>query len=154
MENLTQWCTQSVPFFPKSGHFFWFSKRAGEISPLLTSCTHVSVAEYASISLNIPKHPWKRLYNLFRLCQGSEYTWSSYMFDLLLKMPPVLNKPGFSRWHGCICKGYAEFQICQIMAPFTSIMLEYASVCFNAPHYAWIWLNISEYPWICLKMPG
>ena len=54
MENLTQWWIQSGPFFPKSGHFFRFSKRAGEASP---SCMPVSVTEYASISLNISKYP-------------------------------------------------------------------------------------------------
>ena len=131
MENLTQWWTQSRRFFPKSGHFFWFSKRAGETSLLLPSCAPVSVAEYA----------WKCLNNLFRLCQGTEYTWSSYKFDLLLKMPPVLNKTGFWIW-----QGYTEFLICQIMAPYTSVMTEYASVCFNVSHYAWTWLNIAEYP--------
>ena len=41
-------------FFPKSGHFFRFSERKGEVSPLLPSCVPVSVAEYASISLNMP----------------------------------------------------------------------------------------------------
>ena len=55
MENLTQRWTQSGPFFPKSGHFFRFSKRAGEASPLPPSCAPVIVAEYALISLNMPK---------------------------------------------------------------------------------------------------
>ena len=43
------------------------------------------------------------LHKLFWLCQGSEYAWSSYMFDRLLKMSWVLNVPGFWIWHGCIC---------------------------------------------------
>ena len=38
-----------------------FSKRAGEASPLLSSCTNASVAEYASISLNMPYIPSKML---------------------------------------------------------------------------------------------
>ena len=33
----------------------------------------------------------------------------------LLKMPPILNKPGVWIWHVCICKGYAKFWICLIM---------------------------------------
>ena len=107
MENLTQRWKQSEPFFQKSGIFCRFSKRAGEVSPLPLSCAPVSVTEYASVSLNIPKYPWKYLNKLFWLCQGSEYAWSSYIFDRLLKMPPVLNKPGFWIWHSCICKGYA-----------------------------------------------
>ena len=81
------------------------------------------VAEYASVSLNIPKYPWKRLNKLFWLCQSSEYAWSCYIFYMLLKMPRVLNKPGFWIWHGCICKGYAEFWICLIIASYAIIML-------------------------------
>ena len=55
MENLIQRWAQSGPLFPKSGHFFRFSKSAGEASPLSPSCAPVSVVEYASVSLNIPK---------------------------------------------------------------------------------------------------
>ena len=57
MESLTQRWTQSGLFFLKSGHFFRFSKRVGEASPVPSSYTPVSVAEYASeyprICLNI-----------------------------------------------------------------------------------------------------
>ena len=57
MKNLTQRWTQSGPFFQKSGHFFRFSKRAGETSPITPICASVSVAEYESASLNILKYP-------------------------------------------------------------------------------------------------
>ena len=57
MKNLTQRWIQSGPFFQKSGHFFRFSERAGEASPLQPSFAPVSVAEYPSLSLNIPKYP-------------------------------------------------------------------------------------------------
>ena len=148
----------TIRVFPNSGHFFRFSKRPREASPLLPSCTPVSVAEHASISLNMPKYPWKCFNKLFWLCQGSEYPWSSYVFDRFLKMSPVLNKPGFRIWHGCICKGYAELRICLIVTPYASIMPEYASICLNAPRYAWTLLNVlnmSENAWInCLTMPG
>ena len=93
-ENLTQRWMQSGFFFPKWGHFFRFSKRAGEASPLPFSCSSVSVAEYATISQNMPKYAWKCLNKLFWLCQGSESAWSSDMFHRRLKMPRVLNKPG------------------------------------------------------------
>ena len=53
----------------------------------------LSVAEYASMSLNIHKYPWKCLNKLFWLCQGSKYAWSSYMLNKLLKMPQILNMP-------------------------------------------------------------
>ena len=54
MENLTQRWTQSQPFFKKSGHFFEFQKGQRRPPP---SCAPVSVAEYASISLNMSKGP-------------------------------------------------------------------------------------------------
>ena len=91
MENLTQRWAQSGPFFAKSGLFFRFSKRAGEVYPLSPSSAAVNVTEYTSISLNMSKYPWKCLNKLLWLCYGSEYTWSYYMFDWLLKMHRVLN---------------------------------------------------------------
>ena len=60
------------------------------------------MAEYASVSLNMSKYPWKCLNKLFWQWQGSEYAWSSYMFNRFLKMPCVLNKPEIWIWHGCI----------------------------------------------------
>ena len=111
-------------------HLFRFLKRAKEASPLPPLVfAPVSVAEYAPVSLNITKYPWKCFNKLFWICQGSEYAWSSFMFDRLLKMPRILNKQGFWIWKRCICKGYAIFQ------------------------YAWTWLNIAESPRICPKFP-
>ena len=132
--------------------FLIFKKGQGRSPPFPPSCTPVSVAEYASVSLNMHKYPWKSLNKLFWLCQGSKYAWSYYMFDRLLKKPQVLNKPGFWIWHGCICKGYEKFWICLIMAPYTSRMLEYAWIWLNVPQYVWTWLNIAKCPWISLKM--
>ena len=115
------------------------------------SCTTVSVSEYASISLNIPKYPWKCSNKLFWLCQGSEYTWSFYMLDRFLKIPQVLNVPEFWIWHGCICKSYREFGICLNKVQYASIMPEYASISINVLKYASTWLTIAESPWICLN---
>ena len=129
MDNITQRCTPSRPSFPKSGHFFWFSKRAGKVSPLPPSWVPVSVPEYGPISLNMSKYSYNCLNKLFLLCQGFEYAWSSYMFDRILKMPRVLNRPGFickALYTACICKGYAEFRIFLIMSPYASIMPKYA----------------------------
>ena len=148
MENFTQWSKQSGLFSPKSGHFYSiFKKDRGSLSSS-PSCAPVSSAEYASISLNIPKHSWKCLNKLFWIYQGYNYDWSSYMFDRLWKMPGVLNNPGFWKWHVCICKGYAEFRICLIMAPYASGISPYARIFFNVPQYAWTWLNIVE----CLRI--
>ena len=99
------------------------------------------------VSLNVSKYPLKCLNKLFWLYQGSEYAWSSYMFNRLLKMPRVLNKARFWIWfYGCICKGYAEFRICLIMAPYASMTPEYASLCLNTLQYVWTWpLDMPRY---------
>ena len=146
MENVNPKWTQSEPTFPKSGHLFWISKRSH--LPPYPICAPVSVAEYTFLCLNLSKYPWKCLNELLWLCLGSEYAWSSYMFDKLLKMLVVLNKPGIWIWHACVFKGYAGFRICLIMDPYSSIMPKYASICLNVTQCAWAWLNIlnvSEY---------
>ena len=109
--------------------------------------------EYASISHSIPKYPWKSLNKLFWPCQGSEYAWSSYMFDRLLEMPRILNMPGFWIRHDCIWKGYTKFWICLNMAQSASIMPEYASICLNVLQCAWTSVNIAGCLWICMKVP-
>ena len=83
IENLTQRWTQSGSFFLKSA-LYSISKKGREGLPSPPSCTPVSLSEYASISLNISECPWKCLNKLFWLWQGSEYVWSSYMFNRLL----------------------------------------------------------------------
>ena len=161
-------------FLSKVRTLFWFSKKAGEAScpllssyvllslvgpllssyvlvslvgPLLSSYVLLSLVEFVSISLNIPKYTRKCFNKLFWLSQGSEYAWSSYMFEKLLKITPVLNKPGFWIWHDCICKGYTEFQT----SDYTWIIPEYASTCLNNAQYAWTLLNIAECPWLSLN---
>ena len=64
------------------------------------------------------------------------------------KMPRVVNKPGFWIWHACLCKDYAKFQIYLVMAPYDSIMPEYASVCLNIAEYSGSSLNMPENAWI------
>ena len=142
--------TQSRPLFPKS-RLFLISKIEGEVSPLPSSCVPVSVAEYALISLNMPKYPWRCLNKLFWLYRSSGYAWSSYMFDRFLKLSWVLNKPGFWTWHNCMCNSYAKSRIRLIMVLYASIMPEYASVRLSAPS---IYLNIAEYYWIFLNIQG
>ena len=65
MENLTQRRTQSETFFQKSGHFFRFSKEAGETSSPLPNGAPVNVTEHALISQNMPKYSSKCLDKLF-----------------------------------------------------------------------------------------
>ena len=118
----------------------------------------LNVAEYASISMNIPIYRWKRLNKLFWLYQASEYTWPSHMFDRLLKMFQVLNVPGICIWHDCICKDYTEFWIYLNMAQYASIIPEHVLITLNMPeHNCSILLNVPKYArnflnkllWLC-----
>ena len=94
-----------------------------------------------SISLNMPKYLRKCLNKLFWLCYSSKYAWTSYIFDRLLKLSRILNKPGFWICHSCICKSYAEFQIFLTMSP-------YASISLNISEYCWMSLDMPENAWI------
>ena len=44
-------------FFQNQGTFFNFLKKTGRPLPLPLNCASMNVAEYASVSLNIPKYP-------------------------------------------------------------------------------------------------
>ena len=142
MENLIKRWTQSEPSFPKSGHFFLFKKGQGRhpLSPPLL----VDVAEYSSTSLNIPKYHWN--------C--SDYARGPNMHDYLTCstgfwrcLARVLNKSGFWIWHGCIWKGFEEFWICLIMAPYASVMPECALKSHNILAHGWILLSVLKYAW-------
>ena len=93
-------------FFQKSRHFFDFQKNSGEASTLLPSCGSARVAEYVSISLNMPKYPWK----CFNKMLGLINAWLSYIFGWLLKMLGLLKNHGFEY-------GTVEFRIYLIMFP-------------------------------------
>ena len=105
-ENLAQWWKQS-------GHF---SQESGNIDQN-TSCAHLwvwlNMDQYPWICVIIIENAWINCSDCCK-CQSSEYTWLSYMFDRLLKMPQILNKP--------------EFQICLIMTSYASIMPEGTSI--------------------------
>ena len=99
----------------------------------------VQGSEYASIWLN----------NV--LWQSFEYTWST--FHRVLNKPPVLNMLGLRIWQYDvnisqnmlrICEGYTEFWIYLIMAPYSSIMPEYALISISMPEHGWILLNLPE----------
>ena len=107
-------------FFQNQSTSFWFSKKK-KTTP---SCLPVSVDQYMWISLNILSNACI----IFWLCQGSEYTWSPYMFGRLLKMRWVLDRSEFWTWHSFICKGYTEFSICLNMTQYASVTTEYVSM--------------------------
>ena len=91
----------------------------------------VAVLYTSSTSLNMPKYLWKYLNKLFWLYQGSEYAWSSYMFERRLKMPCNLNMPGFWIWQG----------LHRVLN-----MFEYGSICLYVRQYVWTWRNIVQCP--------
>ena len=102
MEILTRRWTQSGPFFPKPEDFFFWSSKKGR-GGLSLCCVPVIVDDNGSVSLNIPKYLWKCLNKLSWLCQTSEYAWSSYLIDSLLKMSVskgirVVNVARLSAW--------------------------------------------------------
>ena len=81
---------------------------------------------------------------MFWVRHGSEYARSSYLFVRLLKIPQVLNAPGFWIWHSCICKGYTEFWICVNMLQYTLMFL-------SMPKHGLILLNDLKYTQKCLS---
>ena len=138
-------------FFSKIRAFFFdFQKGLGRPPLFPPGSAPVSVAKYAPILLNISKYLWKIIERTVLTMPGSEYAWSSYMFDRLLKMLRVIDKLGSWIWHGC--KGYTEFRRCLHMASYASIMPlnmpQYPLICLNMAEYCWISLNIPENAWI------
>ena len=126
MENLTKRWTQSGHFPPKSKHLLRFSKRAGQGFFLLPpSWAPVIMNEYASLSQNMPKYPWKSFINCYDHVRVMNMHDVSYIFDRLLETSQVLIKSGFLIWYVFLCKDYAEFQIFLIMAPYASIVPQY-----------------------------
>ena len=140
MEIITQKWIQPGFFFPKIRMLLSNFKKCREVSPLYPDCVPIRVAQYASnpwICLNILENVW---------INCSAYAMALNMSDDLhvcqvFEDASGYKSAGFWIWHGCICKGYTEFQICLNMAKYASVMLEHAWICLNAP----------QYPWKCLK---
>ena len=108
--------------------FFDFKKgqRRSPLSSLFAWL--LRVCEYASVSLNMPKYHCKCLDKPFWVWQGSEYAWSSDMFNRLLEfqLSQVLNMAQLfmQELHR------TEFQIFLIMA---HILVNKAWMCLNMP---------------------
>ena len=130
-------------FLSRIRPFFRISKNSrGGLPPSPPKLQTCECGWMCIIFLNNPKYSWKCLHNV--LCHNSEYSWWSYMFDKLLKMPRVLNVSEFWIWHGSIWKGYTEFWIYLNMAQCASEIPEYASICLNVPEFTWTWLKMPE----------
>ena len=120
-------------FFSKIRPFFSIFKK-GKGRPALYYLVArlwlwMNMHQYLWIFLNILENAWIMFRTLCRhfqgylgifrdinaYYQGSEYAWSSYMFDRILKIPRVLNVSEFWTWHGYICKGYTEFYVLSLI---------------------------------------
>ena len=139
MENLTQRWTLSAPFFQKSGQFFWFSKRAGEASPL-------PLAARLWVWLNMHQYPWICLNILINAYEWTVLT----MLGPWICMIILHVRHTFEDASGCTQSSEydAELWICLIMAPYPSIMPEYALISLSMLEHGWILLNVPENAWI------
>ena len=112
-----------------------------ESFPLFLGCAPVSVAEYASISLNMP----------INILENSWINYSDYV-GLWIRMIIFHVWQSFEarvlKWRGYIWKDYAEFRIRLTMTPpYASIIPEHALIPLNMPKHIWILLNVLEYAW-------
>ena len=141
MENLTQRWTKSGYFFPKSMYFFYFHKRAVEItsSPLVARLR---------AWLNIHQYPWISLNIL-------ENAWMSVFYVRVLNMPDYFTcLTVFWMWHGCICKGYTDLRnMSKLNMPQYTLMSlsmpEHGEILLNDPKYTGKYLNK-----LFLTLPG
>ena len=109
------------------------------------------MAECESISLNIPKYPWKYLNKLIWLCQGTEYAWSSYIFDKTLKMSRVVNNPMAWLYMQGLHRALNKSEYCSMCLSNTWICLNmhwFPSICLSIVDYCWMSLNMPENVWI------
>ena len=110
IENVTQKWTQWGPFFQKPGHYFLFSKRAGEASTL-------PPALRLWVWLNMHRYPWICL----NILENASINCSDYARALNLHNY-LRCSTGFWR-----CLGY--------VSGYGSIMLEYDSIYLNMAEY-------------------
>ena len=126
MENLTQWWTQSGPFFPKSGPLLYFQKGQGKhpFSSLVVG------HEYASVSLNMPKYLWKCSNKLFWPCQMIIlHVRQAFEGACGSKKARILNMA----------------RLCMHWLRRVLNMSDYGSICFKNAWYASINLNVLQY---------
>ena len=106
-------------FFVKLGHFFGFSKREGEATALFPSYGPVSLAEYASVSLDIAKY--------LKIPRPRFWIWYGCIYK------------GYAEfWISLIMAPCASIQ--------RLYMPQYALMSPNMPENGLILLNILEYP--------
>ena len=137
MENLANHGRNQGFSFQNQGNFFSNFKKGRETSPEW-------LRMHRSLCLIILENAW---------INCSEYASVLSMHDPLTYLTGFWRCLRFWIWYVCRCKGYRKFWICLVMAPYALVMSEYASICLNAPQYAWTWLNMVEWPRAWLKIP-
>ena len=106
-------------------------------------CMPVSVDEYASVSLNMTKYPWKCLHNVLTM----PGLWICLVIILIqLGFEDALGSKCDRIWQGCICKCYTDLWI-------WLDMVQYASICLNLHQYALMSLNMTEHGLTLLNVP-
>ena len=145
MENLTQRWTKLGLFFQNWGHYFRFSKRAGEASLCPPRPPHPFLVARICMWLNMHQYPWICL----NILENAWINCSHYARDLNMH-DHVSCSTGFWR-----CLGFYVSQVMNMAWLYMQgvrRVTNNAWVCLNIPQYAWTWLNIAKYPWICMKM--
>ena len=120
----------------KAIFFFEFQKGQGDLA-----WVWLRMHQHRSLCLIILENAW---------INCSEYASVLSMHDHLTYSTGFWRCLRFWIWYVCRCKGYRKFWICLVMAPYALVMSEYASICLNAPQYAWTWLNMVG--WMSLSM--
>ena len=137
MENLANHGRSQGLSFQNQGNFFFeFQKGQGDLA-----WVWLRMHQHRSLCLIILENAW---------INCSEYASVLSMHDHLTYSTGFWRCLRFWIWYVCRCKGYRKFWICLVMAPYALVMSEYASICLNAPQYAWTWLNMVG--WMSLSM--
>ena len=142
MGNLIQrWTHNHGLLFSKSDSFFRFSKKGSEgLPPSPPCCTHVSMDEYASIYLNIPKCSWNACM-LFWLCPSA------------LSMPGHLTcLTGFWRCLGFWMCQKSEYDTVVYARVYTEFWI-CLNIPQNMPEYALMSANMPDHGLILLSAP-
>ena len=114
------------------------------------SCTPVSVADYASISLNILENAWANCSDWARtlkICLIILYVWQAFEGASGHECARVLNMTWlYMQWLQRLLNVWIWLNMPQCLN-----MPQYALMSLKMPEHGWILLNISEYAWECLN---
>ena len=129
--------------------FLIFKKEQGRPSSY-TLVAHLSVADYASISLNILENAWANCSDYARalkICLIILYIWQAFESASGRECARVLNMTWlYMQWLQRLLNVWIWLNMPQCLN-----MPQYALMSLKMPENAWILMNISEYAWECLN---